>query len=311
MYIAHILVVHMAAATSSTDSPSSSDRLLSELAWVIGSAIIGGACTYVVSLLLARRNPRKQLSWDASTDRGLVAVSSTVRDNVKITYKGKDAGDLVAVRCRVTNTGNTVIKNEELRFAFPEETQIIEGGFSPQPERELRASRIESQDLKATEYMFSIGQLEVGQEVSFEFMATGQRAEDWKLHSFNEQGDVEFRQREAGRARDEQEHVRPVIVIATLFLITTTLIESVEQTDFFLNQFVASIGALIDLGLSIALIPHVLPVTRIVQRLVALWLHGPDPTTNVTIQGGDARVVASSGTVGSVHFGDSDADRKI
>lgn len=154
--------------------------------------------------------------------------------------------------------------------------------------------------------MFSVGQLEAGQEVSFELMVSGPRAEEWGLHDSNEEGGVEFRQRDANRIKDEQEHVRPAIIIAVLFLVTSTLIQAIEATDFFFNQFLAAIAVVVDLALAIALTPHVIPIARIAQRLIARWLAKPDPATNVTIQGGNARVVASSGTVGSVHFPDPD-----
>lgn len=305
MHLTQVVIFRIVEASGNS---SSSDSVISKVAFAVGSAIIGAACSYVVALLLARRSPHKQLSWDASTDRGLLAVSAEIRDNVNISYKGEKVNDLVAVKCRIANTGNVVIKNQQLRFAFPDGTKLLEADFAPQPEREIRASRLNLEDLRDTERIFLIGQLEASQEVSFEFIATGLRAEEWRLYSSNEEGNVEFRQRDANRIRDEQEHIRPTIIIVALFFITSALIQAVEATDFFINQFLAGIGVIIDLSLAIALIPHTLPITRIVQRLIARWLTKPDPTTNVTIQGGNARVVASSGTVGSVQFRASSDD---
>lgn len=299
MQLRQFIFAHFVAAAANSSPPSDT---ASKVAFAIGSAIVGAACSYVVAVLLARRNPRKQLSWEATTDRSMLSVSSEIRDNVNITYKGADVNDLVAIKCRIINTGNSVVKDEKFRFAFPDGTKILEADFSPQPERELRASRVDLADLKETERMFLIGQLEAGQEVSFEIMATGAGAEEWGLHHAGE-GDVEFRQRDANRIKDEQAHIRPTVIIVTLFLVTSTLIQAIESTDFFLNQYVAGIGVLIDLALAISLAPHIFPVARIIQQLVARWLVRPDPTTNVTIQGEDARVAASSGPVRDVRFG--------
>jgi hypothetical protein len=283
MYSSQAISLHIIDTAAGN---SSSSDTASKVAFAVGSAIIGAACSYVVALLLARRNPHKQLSWEATTDRSMLSVSSEIRDNVSIRYKSEDVSNLVAIKCRVINTGNTVIEDDQLRFAFPNGTKILEADFSPQPERELRASKVDLPDLKETECIFFIGQLGAGQEVSFELMATGLRSEEWGLHQ--SKGDVEFRQRDANRIKDEQEHIRPVVII----------------TAFFVNQFVASIGVLIDLALAISLTPHILPIARIIQRLVTRWLMRPDPTTSVSIQGDDARVVASSGTVeGGVRFG--------
>jgi hypothetical protein len=300
MYLNHIFVFD--AATTAASNNSSSDTL-SKVVFSVGSAVLGAALSYVVALLLARRNPHKQISWEATTDRSLLAVSSEIRDNVQISYKHENINDLVAIKCRVTNTGNVVVKNEQLRFAFPDGTRILEADFAPQPERELRASRVDLPDLKDTERMFSVGQMEASQEVSFVFMATGPRAEEWGLYHSNEEGGVDFRQRDANRIKDEQEHVRPTVIITALFLVTSTLIQAVEATDFFLSQYLAAIAVVIDLALTIALTPHVIPVARIIQRLITRWLVKPDPTTDVTIQGGgNALVATSSAMVGSVTF---------
>jgi hypothetical protein len=298
----HPLHEAVSYAVKAVEHGGSSNSIPLQVGIPIAAAVVGAACSYVFTRLNARHDPKRELSWEASTDRGLLAVSSDIRDNVSVSYKGESVSDLVAVRCRVSNTGNQVIKNEVLRFAFPEGTKILEANFAPQPERELRASQVESNELESYERSFCIGHLEAGQEVSFEFIAAGMNAEDWKVHSFNEEGGVAFRQREVNRITDEQEHVRPFVAIVILFFIVSTFTQAIEATGVFINEFVAAIGLLIDMALFIALTPHVIPITRIAQRLIARWLLKPDPTTNVTVLGGGARFVASSGSVGSVAF---------
>lgn len=298
MYWGHAILAFTTIADSSTNSNSLSSTVTTA-AFTVGGAIVGAACSYVVALLLDRRNPHKQLSWDASTDRSMLSVSSDIRDNVSIAYKGKNVSDLVAVKCRITNTGNTVIKQERVRFAFPDGSKILEADFFPQPERELKASRIDLPDLKETERMFSVGQLEIGQEVSFEIMATGGSADEWKIYPSGE-GDVEFVQRDVGRIKDDQVHVRPVVIIAALYLIIAAFIRGFEAADFF-GQFAAEVGVLIDFALFIALLPHIIPMARISQRLIERWLSHPSPATSVTVNGDDAQLV-TSGTVGTVRF---------
>jgi hypothetical protein len=117
----------------------------------------------------------------------------------------------------VLNTGNQLVKDEHLRFSFPDDTTVIKAGFAPPPEPELKCSEEPSDPEKLTERSFRIGHLEVGQEVSLEFVAAGPQADGWKIHPFNEAGGVAFRQREIARIRDEQEHLRPFVVIAASF----------------------------------------------------------------------------------------------
>jgi hypothetical protein len=200
----------------------------------------------------------------------------------------------VAIRCRVVNTGNQLIRDENLRFSFPEETTILEAGFAPAPEPELRCSEAPADPSKPTERSFLVGHLEVGQEVSFEFMAAGPRAENWKVHPFNEAGGVEFQQREVTRIKDEQEHVRPFAVIATSLIIFSILIQSLEATGLFIYDFVASVGLLGQLILAVMLIPHIMPMARLLHRLISRWLTLPAPATTVTIQGGNPHFVAAS-----------------
>jgi hypothetical protein len=203
----------------SAASQGASNSVSVQIAFLLGSAVLGAILSYAVIRLNARRHdPRKQLSWDASTDRGLVAVRPEIRDNVSIKYKSEDVTDLVAIKCHVANTGNQLVKNERLRFAFPEGTRVLEADFAPQPEPELSASK-DADNLGPTQRAFSIGHLEVGQEVSFELIATGPNAAEWEIHPFNEEGGVKFQSREVGRITDEQEHLVPFVVILS-FLIT-------------------------------------------------------------------------------------------
>jgi hypothetical protein len=281
-------------------SQKATNSLSVQVALLLGSAVVGAILSYAVMRLNARHDPRKQLSWDARTDRGLVAVRPEIRDNVSIKYKNEDVIDLVAIKCHVVNTGNQLVRNERLRFAFPDGARILESDFAPQPEPELSASKVEDITFGSTQCAFTIGHLEVGQEVSFELIATGPNAEDWTVHPYNEDGGVLFQPREVSRIRDEQEHLTPFIVIMTLLIIGPPLLGSLEVSDY--DILVAPFLFLARLVLVVLLIPHILPVARLARRVVARWLAKPEPNTSVTIQGGNPYVVASSGTVGNIRL---------
>lgn len=297
--IVEVLGPHFAAAAKRGNL---GDGIPVQVSISIGSAIIGAALTYPVLRLNARHDPRKQLSWESSTERGLVAVGSQIRDNVSISYKGELVSDLVAIRCRVSNTGNQVIKNQNLRFAFPVGTKILEADFAPAPEPELKASRISPEEQSPTDRSFLIGHIEASQEVSFQLIAAGPNAENWDIHPFNENGGVDFQQREVRRIRDEQEHVGPFAIIVILFLGSLLLAQSLKAIGIFYFDVVSAVEFLVQLILFILLIPHIIPIARISRRLVARWLANAEPATNVTIQGGNPNVVATSGTVGRVDF---------
>jgi hypothetical protein len=292
---------HLANAAKAT---SSGNSLLTQVLFLIAGGIFGAACTYAASRLSARHDPHKQLSWDADTDRGLIAVGPQIRDNVKISYKGEEADDLVAIRCHVRNTGNQVVKNQKLRFSFPEGTKILEAGFRPAPEPELLSSQLALDPTRAWDRSFMIGHIEASQEVSFEFIAAGPRADGWTVHPFNEDGGVVFQQREVNRIRDEQEHIAPFVVFLTSLVAFSALIPSLENTNFFINDFVAAVGLLGQVLLIALLAPHIIPVTKIIRRLIDRKLSSQDAATSVQVFGGAPRIVTSSGTIatGGVHF---------
>lgn len=290
----------MINVTSFAASQRTNNSLSIQVALLFGSAVIGAILSYAVMRLNARHDPRRQLSWDARTDRGLVAVRPEIRDNVSIQYKSEDVTDLVAVKCHIVNTGNQLVKNERLRFSFPDGVRILESDFAPRPEPELSAAKVDDPTFGVSQCAFTIGHLEIGQEVSVELIATGPNAENWAVHPYNEDGGVLFQPRDVGRIRDEQEHLTPFIVIMTLLIIGPPLLGSLEVSDY--DIFVAPLLFLLRLVLVILLIPHLLPVARLARRVVVRWLANPEPNTSVTIQGGNPYVVASSGTVGNIRL---------
>jgi hypothetical protein len=281
----------------SVKQANASSTMPSQLLLLVAGGILGVIGSYITARLNARHDPRKQLSWDADMERGLVTVGSRIRNNVSVSYKGEPVGDLLAVKCRITNTGNQVVKDEIVRFAFADQTKILEADFASPPEPELKCSLIDLDATKPLERSFRLGHLEAGQEVAFEFIIAGPRADDWKIHSFNEAGNVLFRQRDVNRIKAEQEHVTPFSIIVIAIAAISLIAPSVEATGVFIFNDLWGVVLLIQLGLLMALTPHLLPVARLLRRLIDQWLIPPIPTTNVVVEGGNPSFVASSGTL--------------
>src|SRR5215831_16883096 len=99
MYSVYEAAAHVVDAAGHSGS---SNSIPVQVGLLIASAVVGAACSYAVMRLNARHDPKKELSWESSTDRGLLAVSSQIRDNVNVSYKGENVSDLVAIRCRVS-----------------------------------------------------------------------------------------------------------------------------------------------------------------------------------------------------------------
>jgi hypothetical protein len=99
------------------------------------------------------------------------------------------------------------------------------------------------------------------------------------------------------RIKAEQEHLTPFLAIVLAIAAVTLLALSVEATGIFIFNALWGVVLLVQLGLLGALVPHLLPVIRLVRRLIDRWLIPPIPTTNVVVESGSPNFIASSGTL--------------
>ncbi|WP_159394018.1 hypothetical protein [Streptomyces sp. NRRL F-5755] len=173
-------------------------------------ALIGAVISAFVAVLLwylnVRREPTKRITWEARTQSSIVSIDPEFRQQVDISYAGKNVSDLCAIKFKLRNTGNRVIKDHKIRFHFPGDSEVLEARFSPHPEQELNASLLQTSTDKTVEpgeLSCSIGHLEAGQEVSLEILAAGNEAKDWTAHSHNTEGDVQFREKSTERTTSD------------------------------------------------------------------------------------------------------------
>ncbi|MFJ1751226.1 hypothetical protein ACIOJD_34105 [Streptomyces sp. NPDC088116] len=59
-----------------------------------------------------------------------------------------------------------------------------------------------------------MGNFESEQEVSFEILAAGNEAKDWKAHSHNKEGDVQFREKSAERTTSDFQLITSFLALA-------------------------------------------------------------------------------------------------
>jgi hypothetical protein len=87
----------------------------------LASAFVGIFGTLLVHFLKSRQEPRKKVSWDSTTEPGLGSIDPKLRDKLRISYNGTQVDNLFSARYRPANSGNTVIKNQRVRFSIPPE----------------------------------------------------------------------------------------------------------------------------------------------------------------------------------------------
>ncbi|MFG2058599.1 hypothetical protein ACGFI9_31700 [Micromonospora sp. NPDC048930] len=267
------------------------DSLTEKVALTVMGAIIGLLGAYVLDRLKARREPLRRLSFEVEVARALIEVQPDIRSRVKILYSGREVGDLAHVRCRITNTGNRVVKNHHLRFTFPEGATLLEAYLAPEPEPELGVTLVGESHQPRAERRYRIAHLEHGESVTYNFVTAGGDFHGWRPRSHNDEGDVTFQRRGVEVAKADAEHVTRFLLILVIYYLVTAVLGAVSfgyLTDLLLlTVHVAAI---------VAIAPHVLPMVRVVQRLLtsrAAGAHGP--VTNV-VAGDEGSVVVLHGS---------------
>ena len=205
-----MMMLHLAANQGLSD-------LQQKFVVALVSAIIGASTTLLAYFLKARSEPRKRISWDSSIDPGFAAIDDPeIRDKLSVTYGHVSVKNIFSIKYRISNTGNRVIKGQQIRFSFPEENQVLEAYLSPTPEPELKVERISS--LNPQEVIYKVGHLERDQDVQFRFVTAGENGTKWKAVPSNEEGDVDVQKRGVAEKKDDRTHVRPFVISVFLFL---------------------------------------------------------------------------------------------
>ena len=231
-------------------------------------AAIGAILAFLFSFLLSqiteRRKPRKQLSYDLEVEKGLVKIEENIEKKVKIFYNDRQIGSIFHVMCDIKNSGKKVIKNELIRFEFPQKTELIDFYYDPKPERELNVSEVADPELETNEKQFKIGHFEQGQKIGFRFILSGDADVEPKIHSFNEEGDVEFIAGSISRALDERLQVTRFIQLYLLFIIIPSIF-GILGIFGSISGIAAGIARLIIL---ISMIPVLKPTSRVIAEAI-------------------------------------------
>ncbi|MEV0679372.1 hypothetical protein AB0I60_22900 [Actinosynnema sp. NPDC050436] len=273
---------------------------------VILGAVLGFLSSYALDRQKAKREPHRQISWEAVVEQALIEVSRDIKGKVHVTYDGTAVQALTHVTCKVVNTGNQVIKDHELRFSFPRGVRLMEHYLAPRPDPELGVEPVDVGSLDGRpQCKYRIAHLQRGEEVTFNFVTAGGELGEWQPKSFNKDDDVDFQRRDVVRVKQDQEHLQPFLVLA---LLAVALPPALALFDF---GYFSDIGVfLVRVGLLGALIPHVRPLVRIVNGLITARLAPPAAHRGNHVSDGRFRnVVQIGGSVdGSITFYPQTAD---
>lgn len=227
------------------------------------AAVFGFTANYVLAQVKARKEPRKQLSYDSEVRKGLVTVEEKISEKIKVLYGGQEIRNLFHVACNLQNSGNTVVKNQYVRFDFGGDTTVVDEYVDPPPEPEVGVQTAPIANLAANEKRFLISHLEKEQRVGFRFIISADTAPKLALHPYNEEGNVEFLPRAVTVEADEMYHVSSFLRLVILFWI---LPPTLYVIPFGLGSDAAG---LVRLGIIAVMLPHLKPFVSVVSHLVA------------------------------------------
>jgi hypothetical protein len=235
--------------------------------WIkVTIAVVSALLSFLGSLAIVqikRRNePQKQLSYAIEIVRGLVKIGEKVKDKVNISYNGQDAQNLYRIACDVRNTGNTVVKDQYIRFEFSEGVEVIDFYYEPEPEREIGVEESAEEELLSHEKRFKISHLERDQQVCFRFVLSGGKEVDVQLHPFNEEGDVEFVPKSISRAADDTALVTRFVFLYLLYILIPPVLNLLPYSLGSVS------GVIVRLGIVLFILPYVKPFAEHLSKVV-------------------------------------------
>lgn len=209
-------------------------------------ALVGFFSSYLMELIKARRLPKKELTWDLGTKAWRLDQEDGAGKVVQVAYRGQAVDNLVTRTLRFTNTGNTTIRNQLLRLELPESAKLLDIQCSPTPPPEFEVEDITESEQSSSGRSYKVGQLDPSQCVSFVINADGGDWTGWSgVHLKNREQEVKYQERAAARARADQEHVAPFVILLTLFVMDMIL--SIGFADLIFNAAVELIGIILGL----------------------------------------------------------------
>jgi hypothetical protein len=233
---------------------------------------------YALAGLSKKQGSGKKLSYSLSIDNGIVKIEKDIREKVKVLYESEEIENLYSIKVDLQNTGNTVIKSQEIRFEFPKETRILDFSFEPEPEQEMKVEKIRA-GLRDFEEKCKIGQIERGQSLGVRFTATSTaEIRGIKLHPYNEGGDIEFTSKSITKALNDRDHIVKFLSLYILYLVVPPVL-------YLFPVIGETMAGIIRFAILIALFKSIVPFSEIVADIVFKLISKSKESSTINIFG--------------------------
>jgi len=178
------------------------------LQWFLASLVF---LKIFIERLKKKSEPRNQISYSKQSKSGIVGeIEKDIEGNIGILYNGRPAKNMFYALFDIENTGNKQVKNQEIRFEFPDDSEILDVFYEPQKiEPEMELKELPESNLGKHQKRFRIGVIKPKEKLGFRFIVQGSNKEplDFKYHPKNDE-DVDFLKVEDKKVADDIEQVR-------------------------------------------------------------------------------------------------------
>lgn len=290
-------------AQSNPPAPGPSDFLQKVLAAVIGASV-GGALGFLAGLYLdrrkAKREPLEQISFDQNVRswRNLVPAVPELKKKLRVNYDDVSIESLYVVSFIVENTGNRSVKQQNIKFSFPEGTRVLDTYLDPKPDDEvgLVVDRKSSDD---SVRRYSFEHFGIGERIGFHFIATGDKVPEPRPRlGGGDKSDARLVERGALKFVDDSKHIQPFLIKVLSFIFLSASLSALGNLPFPFRYVFFLLWLPLQIGVLILLVPDIAPVTRLsaelVRQLLAKGSRATPAAVNVGEVGGTAQVVINT-----------------
>jgi hypothetical protein len=149
----------------------------------------------------------------------------------------------------IENTGNKQVKNQEIRFEFTDDSEILDVFYNPQKiEPEMDLKELPESNLGKHQKRFRIGVIKPKEKLGFRFIVQGSKKEslDFKHHPKNDE-DVDFLKIEDKKVADDIEQVRFFLMNCFIAFVGLPLMKEIFLLSFLRELFsvLLSLGSLV------------------------------------------------------------------
>ncbi|MEO0534856.1 MAG: hypothetical protein AAF215_13450 [Cyanobacteria bacterium P01_A01_bin.123] len=220
---------------STSQVPLISNELLNGIILAVVSAIFGFLASFLIERINKRSEPRAQISYSKIIKSGIIGIlEKDIEDKISVLYAGKPAKNMFYALFDIENTGNQQVKNQEIRFEFTDNSEILDVFFEPPKiEPEMEFKELLESGLGKHEKKYRIGIIKPSEKLGFRFIVQDSGSNSIKfLHHTKNESDVTFTERELKRVADDIEQVKIFLTLCIVFFVLIPLFENTISPFF-------------------------------------------------------------------------------